>query len=421
MSVEERHIIMNSKQRIQAALEGKPADHVPLTTWCFGFPAPRELQWETSGRPVEFWYTRRLDHIHTLSQPWTIEDEFKRAEAWLSLGIDDVLEISVPWGCDPRVLTSDSTLPPGSPGGDPRWPTLVRQYRTPSGPLRHAVKKMPEVGRGWPVQPDHVPLFEDYNIPRAVKHAVASAADVAAIEHLFRPPSPEQCREFSDQMARMKPFADAKGLFIQAWAAFGMDAAVWLAGTDRAVMMALDEPAAFDRLMHLIFEADLGRVALAAGTPGVDMVCQRGWYSSTDFWSPKLFDRLVFPYVCRLAELTHRHGKKFAYVMTTGLKQIGPRLADAGVDLLYFVDPIQDKLSLEDARDLLARRVTLVGGTNSVSLASRDAERIRGEVRRALAVLGPTRRFILHPVDAIFPDTPLDSVKTMIEAWQQYR
>ena len=31
---------MTSKERILAALNGEPADHVPLTTWCFGFPAP---------------------------------------------------------------------------------------------------------------------------------------------------------------------------------------------------------------------------------------------------------------------------------------------------------------------------------------------------------------------------------------------
>ena len=108
-------------------------------------------------------------------------------------------------------------------------------------------------------------------------------------------------------------------------------------------------------------------------------------------------------------------------MITTGVEQLGPRLADAGVDLLYFVDPIQDRLTLEEARDLLARRVTLVGGTNAVSLASRDPQRIRDEVRRAIEVLGPTQRFILHPVDAIFPDTPVDAVMTMIEAWQQYR
>jgi uroporphyrinogen-III decarboxylase len=119
--------------------------------------------------------------------------------------------------------------------------------------------------------------------------------------------------------------------------------------------------------------------------------------------------------------MVHRHGKRFAYTITTGLKLIGPRLADAGVDLLYFIDPFQDKITLEEARDLLAGRVTVVGGINSVSLASGDAERIRREVRQALEVLGPTNRFILHPIDAIFPDTPLSALETMIEAWRQYR
>jgi uroporphyrinogen-III decarboxylase len=64
--------------------------------------------------------------------------------------------------------------------------------------------------------------------------------------------------------------------------------------------------------------------------------------------------------------------------------------------------------------------MTLAGGTNALSLASGDARRIRDEVRRAIEVLGPTRRFILHPVDAIFPDTPWTGVETMIEAWKEF-
>jgi hypothetical protein len=34
----------------------------------------------------------------------------------------------------------------------------------------------------------------------------------------------------------------------------------------------------------------------------------------------------------------------------------------------------------------------------------------------AIEKLGPTNRFILHPVDAVFPDIPWDAVKTLIEA-----
>ena len=158
--------------------------------------------------------------------------------------------------------------------------------------------------------------------------------------------------------------------------------------------------------------------ALVLPAPGVDMVVARGWYSSTDFWSPTLFDQFVYPYVEAIANVSHQHGKKFAYVMTTGVGTLGPRLAHAGVEELYFVDPVQDTISLETARDLLADRMTLVGGITALDLAS-DAQMIRDKVRHAMDVLGPTNRFILHPIDAVFPDTPWHGVEAMIEAWRE--
>ena len=409
---------MTSKQRILAACTGKPADHTPMTAWCFGFPAPQHLKWETNGRPVDYWYTKRLEHIHTLPQPWELEDDFKRAEAWLSVGIDDLLEVSVPWSADPEVSVADSTLEPGAAGGDPNYPVLVRQYQTPSGPIRHAIKKTDPEGPGWPMQPDCAPLFEDYNIPRAVQHAVTEPQHVDAIAHLFAPPGETETQWFAERTAAMKAFADEKGLFTQAWSAFGMDAAVWLTGGEGAVMMSFEAPEAFGRLIELIGDTDAARTELAAATDGVDMVCQRGWYSSTDFWSPGLFDQYVFPQVQRLTEIAHRSGKLFAYTMTTGVELLGPRLADAGVDVLYFIDPVQDHVSLEAAAKL-AERITVVGGTNALTLQSGDLGRIRDEVRKAVDALAPTHRFILHPVDAVFPDTPWDGVECMIDAWRE--
>jgi len=409
---------MTSKERILAAIAGEPADHIPLTTWCFGFHAPDHLRWKTNGKEVKYWYSKRLEHIHTLPQPWELEDDFKRAKAWLSLGIDDVLDVSVPWGQDPEVTSRDSLIPPGGAGGSESYPVMVREYQTPSGPIRHAVKVTENEGDGWPVQPGHVPIFEDYNIPRAVVQPVTGPADVQAVKHLFTPPDQEQRRWFARRAAKMKKFADDKGLCIQAWSAFGMDAAVWLTGAESGIMMSLDTPEAFGRLMDIIFEADYARTELAARTEGIDIVCQRGWYSSTDFWSPGLFDRYVYPHLSELTALAHKHGRKFAYVMTTGVEILGPRLADAGVDLLYFVDPIQDTITLERAAELFGDRMAVAGGTNALSLASGDPKRIRDEVRRATDVFGPTNRFILHPVDAIFPDTPWEGVQAMTEAWR---
>jgi hypothetical protein len=409
---------LNARERILAAWSGQKADHVPHTTSCFGFSPPPNLRWTRDGVERTFWYTGRLEHLHKLPQPWTVEDDFDRARAWRSLGIDDVLDVSVPWSMDPAVTFTDREEPAGAL--DERYPVMVRDYQTPGGALRHAVKKTGEEGGpGWVIQPDNVPLIEDFNIPRAVEHAVAIPADVDKVEYLYRPPDAAGRAWFADRMARVKAFADAEGFPVQAWASFGMDAVVWFAGAEGAVIMAMDEPEAFGRLMDIVTETDLARAGLAATTPGVDMVCERGWYSSTDFWSPALFGQFLFPHIKALADMIHQHGRKFGYVMTTGVEILGPRLADAGVDVLYFVDPIQDRIPLETARDLLGSRMTLVGGTNALSLQSDDPGRIKREVAEAVRVLGPTNRFILHPVDAIFPDTPWEGVTRLIGAWKE--
>ncbi|NPV47896.1 MAG: hypothetical protein HPY69_13125 [Armatimonadetes bacterium] len=406
---------MTSRERIQAVLAGHSPDHVPLTTWCFGLPAPPGLRWELDGEPRDYWYSLRMEHLHTTTVPWTLEDDFRRVRAWRSLGVDDVLDVSIPWSVDPEVSYTDRVLPAGQEGP---YPVLVREYETPAGHLRHAVRQTEPEPPGWPVQPDHVPLIEDFNIPRAVEHAVSSPADIPVISYLFAAPDSAARHWFAERMAQVAAFAREEGVAVQAWSAFGMDGVVWLTGTEGAIMMALDQPEAFAQLVDLIAATDYARTELALTSPDVDLVVQRGWYSSTDFWSPALFDRYVFPHLQELAALVHRHGRKLAYVMTTGVEKLGPRLADAGVDLLYFVDPLQDGIDLAWAREHLADRMALVGGLNALTLG-REPAVIHAAVQRALETLGPTGRFILHPVDALFPDTPWRGVEAMIAAWAE--
>jgi hypothetical protein len=411
---------MNARERILAAWNGKKPDHVPLTTWCFGFRAPPRLRWTRDGREAAYWYSQRMEHLHTLPFPWDVEDEFRRAAAWGSIGVDDVIEVSVPWSMDPAVTWTDSrTAAAGA------YPVLAREYRTPRGTLRHAVRQTgEEQGEGWVVQPETVPLIEDFNIPRAERHAVSEPGDVEKLAFLYTAPDAAARRWFAERMERVGKLRAAAGVPVQAWTGFGMDAVVWFCGTEGAIMFAMDHPAEFARLFEIITEADAARTELAAAHPEVDMVVERGWYSSTNFWSPALFDAYVFPHVSRLARAAHAHGKKFGYVMTTGVEVLGPRLAEAGVDVLYFVDPIDPVargLSMEKVRDLLSGKMTLVGGISSITLSRRDFAGIDREVAHALDVLGPTNRFILHPVDAIFPDTPWESMERLIEAWEKRR
>jgi hypothetical protein len=413
---------MNSNERMSAVWQGLKPDHIPLTTWCFGLRAPEKLKWTTGGRNVDFWYSKRMEHLHTLPFPWELSDDFRRALAWKSLGVDDILDVSVPWSHDPSVSWTDTRKEAAGPGD---CPVMAREWKTPKGVLRHEVRQTGEdMAEGWTVQPDHVPLLEDFNIPRAQRQLVSSPEDVPRLAYCYRPPNREAREWFAARMIEVQAFSDANGIPVQAWAGFGMDAVVWFCGVEGAIMLALDHPREFGELFDIITETDLARTELAAAHPGVDLLVGRGWYSSTDFWSPALFDQFVFPHVQQLARAAHRHGKKFAYVMTTGVEILGPRLAEAGVDLLYFVDPIdpvQKGLSLERIRDLLSGSMTLVGGISSLTLASGSPAVIEAEVGRAMDILGPTNRFILHPVDAVFPDTPWASIEAMIEAWKKYR
>ena len=412
---------MTSKERILCTLNGQPPDHIPLTTWCFGFQPPDHLSWANNGEKVSYWYTKRLEFLHTLPQEWSLEDDFKRALAWLSLGVDDAIDVSVPWSISPKVTWKDSIIPVGALGGDEQYPVMVREYDTPLGKIQHAVRQTGKEPEGWPIQPDHVPVIEDYNIPRAKKHLISEASEIDQLEYLYCPPDAGQRDWYEKRMASVRQFSEEHGLFVQAWTAFGMDAVVWFTGVDGAVTLSMTEPEAFQKLVNIIEATDYARTELALKTPGIDMVCQRGWYSSTNFWSPELFEAYVLPALKRLTELTHKHGKKFGYVMTTGVETLGPLLADAGVDLLFFTDPVQDGIALTKARDLFGNRMTMVGGLNSVSLVSDDIEKIRCNVKEAIDILGPTNRFILHPVDAIFPDTPWKGVEAMINAWKEFQ
>jgi len=411
---------MNSRERLLAAIRLEEPDHVPLVCWCFGFTPPPRLRWQRKGREVRHWYTMRLEHIHTLPEPWDIEDDFQRVGRWLGLGMDDVLEVSPPWSIDPEVNVRDWHE---APTASEPYPLLCRAYETPAGVLRHVVRKTNDApGPGWVRQPEHVPLFEDFNIPRAVEHVVAGPDDLPALRHLLREPTPAQLASYRARMEAVQRFARQQGVLVQGWSAFGMDAVIWLCGVERAVLAAMDEPEFFHDLLDLVYDFDRRRTEIMLGMGGVDVVAQRGWYSSTDFWSPALFERFVLPHLRELVALTHQAGALFAYTMTTGVLPLADAIVAADIDLLYFVDPVQDNADLEVVKEKLGGRMAVAGGVNSgVTLRSGSRDEIRRAVREAVLRLGSGGGFILAPVDALFPDTPWAGVQSMIEAWREVR
>ncbi len=409
---------MNSRERLLTAIEGGEPDRVPLVCRVFGFRAPPELAWARDGADVRFWYTMRLEHIHTLPQAWDVSQDFKRVEAWLSLGIDDVLEVSPPWSIDPRVTIRDYE----EPAAEGERPVACREYTTPAGVLAHKVRQTGEpIEPGWVVQPEFPPLFEDFNIPRSTRPPMLEAEDVPKLRHLFCCPRKDQLAAYRERMKAIRRFADKKGILVCGWSLFGIDAVVWLCGAEAAVMMAMLQPETFKQLIELVDTFDGMRTDLMLEIGGVDLVVQRGWYSSVDFWSPELFERYLVGNLERNVRRVHDAGAKFAYVMTSGVKPVLHYLAEAGVDLYYWADPVQGDADLQTTRAELGGKVAIAGGVNApLTLGRGSPEEIRSAVHAAIETLGPAA-FILEPVDSLFPDTPWPAVKTMIDAWKEKR
>jgi uroporphyrinogen-III decarboxylase len=193
---------------------------------------------------------------------------------------------------------------------------------------------------------------------------------------------------------------------------------VWLCGAEAAVMMAVAEPELFEQVVGLVGEFDRMRTDLMLEVGGVDLVVQRGWYSSTDFWSPALFEQHVLPNLTQNVQRVHDAGAKFGYVMTTGVKPLLGSLVEAGVDLFYWADPVMGDADLATIREKLGGKMAIAGGVNApLTLGTKSPNEIRRAVREAVETLGAAG-FILEPVDSLFPDTPWEAVKTMIDAWK---
>jgi hypothetical protein len=410
---------MNSRERLLAAIRYEKPDHVPMYCWCFGFPAPPHLAWQQDGRDVPFWYTMRLEHLHTLPEPWTVQHDFERVHRWFSVGLDDVLDVSPPWGMHPDVTFRDWQEPPSAT--EPHW-LLCRDYNTPAGVLRHRVRRTDEnVEPGWVVQPDKLVLIEDFNIPRGVKHAVGGPEDLPRVKYLLQDPTASQLANYRERMAQVRRFAGEHGVLVQGWSAYGLDLAAWLCGVEPLVMAAMTEPEFFHELMAIIDAFDRRQTEIMLQVGGVDLVVERGWYSSTDFWSPTLFERFLLPGLKKLVTTVHQAGKHFGFVMTTGTLAMSKVLLESGIDLLYYIDPVQGEPDLDEVKRRFKGRIALAGGVSSaVTLHGGLREEIRQAVQTAISKLGPDG-FILAPVDAIFPDTPWSGLEAMIEGWSEFR
>jgi len=295
---------------------------------------------------------------------------------------------------------------------------LHKEYVTPDGTLKTEVLSTED----WPY-PNHVPLFDDYLVPRARKFPVEGPEDLAALRHLLVVPEPDDVARFRANAALAQELASELDLLVTGQMGLGLEAGAWLCGMQQLIFHAVDRPAMVDELAQILHEWNLARMKEVLAV-GVDLFVRRGWYEGTDFWSPPMYERFILPYLKREVEIAHEAGAKFGYINTSGTMGILGHLLEAGVDVLIGVDPVEGaRTDMRAMREQVGHKLALWGGVNGwLTVEMGSPEEIEDAVNEAIERLG-RRGFILSPVDNVCDDSDetMQRVEVFIEAWRRMR
>jgi len=192
----------------------------------------------------------------------------------------------------------------------------------------------------------------------------------------------------------------------------------WIYGLEAMVFASYDRPDFLHAMLQIIAEWNQCRMKVLLDL-GVDLYIKRAWYETCHFWSPKSFREFIFPILKAEADLAHQAGAKFGYIVTSNTMPLLEQYAEAGVDVLMGVDPME--WDLPKTKEILNGKVCLWGGVNGQHTVEQGTpEAVRAEVQTALKVLASEGGFILSPVDNVreYNRVSQRNTETLVDEWQ---
>jgi len=290
---------------------------------------------------------------------------------------------------------------------------LIKEYHTPAGILRAEVIKSGD----WPWG-NHVPFLDDRITPRSRKFLITKPSDLEPLRYLLVQPTSQEIDRLHEESQSILSLAKKHDLLVSGGWGIGADMLGWIFGLEQMVFASFDQPVLLFALLKLIANWNRCRMITLLDL-GIDLFIKRAWYESCHFWSPKSFREFLLPILKDEVNFAHEAGVKFGYIVTSNTMPLLEMYAEAGVDVLIGVDPMD--WDLAKTNQILDGKVCLWGGVNGqLTIERGQEEEVRQEVRKALDILAPGGGFILSPVDnvRIYDDVSRNNVGILIEEWK---
>ena len=316
--------------------------------------------------------------------------------------------------------------------GDARC--FCRRIDTPKGPLTGRVRQK----HGWPAE-GRFPLLDDWLVSRAEEVLVKPEQDLEKAAYLFGPFRDESIDLLAQQAREARKVANKHGLLQVGGfkgsigpgrhtdvGVMGCDAMAWLSGFEQIMVLSMTRPDLIQAYADMIHRWNARQIEIYLDVTDADLILRRGWYETTEFWTPAAYRQIIAPTIRKESQLVHQAGRKYGYIITSAFLPILDDILDAGIDVLVGLDPAEGKGTDLGAvkRKFAGRKKALWGGVSgALTVELGTAEQTAHAVIRALKELGPGGGFILSPVDNVREDTERAwaNTRTFIDTWKEHR
>ena len=210
-------------------------------------------------------------------------------------------------------------------------------------------------------------------------------------------------RKYIDRYGYLEGFAFAMG---------PVETAALVVGYQRFLMGLVDSPEAIHRLLSRT--TDLTVTWLRAQEKLNGTLRRIYFFDHTPARvGPAHFEEFVFPYLARVCG-EFPAAIRIYHICDPHIAHVLPRLADIGIDVLYFA------AHLTEVKQALGDRVSLMGNLDPIDLLLRGTpESIAAEARRCLETAGSAAGgYLLAPGGAFIPGTPEQNIRAVLAAVQ---
>ncbi|HOM28746.1 MAG TPA: uroporphyrinogen decarboxylase family protein [Deltaproteobacteria bacterium] len=221
--------------------------------------------------------------------------------------------------------------------------------------------------------------------------------------------------------AMMKKYGHRACLFGQASAYGIQESLLWAVGFERLPLWIRRERDLVKRFIEINEELCL-KTNMALLDAGVKVVIQTDDFAfkSGPIMNPRLIDELFGPSYRRIIKAVHDRNGKYVLHSCGDNTLLFDTFISWGVDGLHAYETTSN-VDIFKEKELHGDKVTIIGGVGVDYLLtdrSRDEEVVR-EVRRLIARLGPSGRFIISPVHSL-STIPAHKLRVMVDAVRTY-